>query len=67
MRPCSLLQAEQAQFPQPVSIGKVLQAKGRIATLDFWRANFDLFQGLHGVSWARVLESKGACESWTFK
>ena len=43
------------------------KAKSRIATLDFWRANFDLFQGLHGVSWARVLESKGACESWTFK
>ena len=45
------------------------KAKSRIATLDFWRANFDLFQDLlGGISWAKLLEGKAACESWeTFK
>ncbi|XP_048787424.1 uncharacterized protein LOC125686903 [Lagopus muta] len=42
------------------------KAKSRIAILDFRRANFDLFRDLLGaVSWARVLEGKGACESWS--
>ena len=45
------------------------KAKSRIASLDFRRANFDLFQGLlGGISWARVLEGRGGCEGWaTFK
>ena len=50
-------------------LGGRSKAKSGIATLDFWRANFDLFQDLlGGISWARLLEGKGACESWaTFK
>lgn len=41
------------------------KAKSRIATLDFRRANFDLLWDLLGaIPWARVLEGKGACESW---
>ena len=41
------------------------KAKSRIAALDFGRANFGLFRGLfEGISWARVLEGKGSCESW---
>jgi len=33
------------------------KAKSRIATLDFWRANFDLFQNLlGGISWVKVME-----------
>jgi len=45
------------------------KAKSSIATLDFWRANFNLFWDLlGGISWARVLEGKGTHESWaTFK
>jgi len=40
--------------------------KSRIATLDFRRANFDLFWDLLGaIPWARVLEGKGACEIWS--
>ncbi|KGL74422.1 hypothetical protein N309_09388, partial [Tinamus guttatus] len=36
-----------------------------IATLDFKRANFDLFRELlGGIPWARVLEGKGVQESW---
>ena len=34
------------------------KAKSRIATLDFWRANFNIFQDLcGGILWARVLEA----------
>ena len=37
----------------------------RIATLDFRRANFDLFEELlGGIPWARALEGNGAHESW---
>uniref|UniRef100_A0A493TN05 SGNH hydrolase-type esterase domain-containing protein n=1 Tax=Anas platyrhynchos platyrhynchos TaxID=8840 RepID=A0A493TN05_ANAPP len=52
-----------------MELGKGSKAKSRIATLDFRRANFDLFQDLLGsISWDRMLEDKGACESWaTFK
>lgn len=40
--------------------------KSGIATLDFRRANFDLFQDLlRAIPWARMLESKGTCESWS--
>lgn len=40
------------------------KAKSRIAILDFQRVHSDLFQGpLGGISWARVLECKGAHES----
>ena len=40
------------------------KAISRIATLDFRRANFDLFWDLLGaIPWARVLEGKGASES----
>ena len=40
------------------------KAKSRIATLAIQRANSDLFWGLLGsLSWARVLEGKGAHES----
>ena len=40
------------------------KAKSRIVTLDFWWDNLDVFWGLlGGISWARVLEGKGACES----
>ncbi|KGL78095.1 hypothetical protein N309_02912, partial [Tinamus guttatus] len=36
-----------------------------IATLDFKRANFDLFRELlGGIPWARVLEGKEVQESW---
>lgn len=39
-------------------------AIGRIATLDFRRANFDFFKDLPGgLLWARVLEGKGAQHS----
>lgn len=39
------------------------KTKSGIATLDFKRANFDLFQDLLGAGlWARVLEGTGACE-----
>ncbi|XP_072190515.1 uncharacterized protein [Excalfactoria chinensis] len=41
------------------------KAKSRIVTLDFRRANFDLLWDLPGaILWARVLECKGACDSW---
>ena len=52
-----------------MELGKGSKAKSRIATLDFRRANFDLFRDLLGsISWDRLLEGKGACESWaTFK
>ena len=37
----------------------------RITTLDFRRANFDLFKQLLGeIPWDRVLEGKGAQDSW---
>ncbi|XP_064909576.1 gamma-1-syntrophin isoform X3 [Columba livia] len=37
----------------------------RIATLDFSRANFGLFKQLLGeIPWARLLERKGAQDSW---
>ncbi|XP_071671879.1 synaptonemal complex protein 2 isoform X3 [Patagioenas fasciata] len=37
----------------------------RIATLDFSRANFGLFKQLLGeIPWARLLEGKGAQDSW---
>ena len=40
------------------------KAKSKTVTLDFWRDNLDVFWGLcGGISWARVLEGKGACES----
>lgn len=44
-------------------------AKSRIATLEFPRAKFEVLQDLlGGIPWARLLEVKGACESWaTFK
>ena len=49
-----------------MELGGRSKAKNRIASLDFQRANFDLFQDLFvGVSWARLLEGKGACVSWT--
>ncbi|KFP90859.1 hypothetical protein N311_02457, partial [Apaloderma vittatum] len=39
---------------------------GRIATLDFRRANFGLFKQLLGETpWDRELEGKGAQESWS--
>ena len=42
------------------------KAISRIATLDFRRANFDLFRDLLGaIPWAWVLEGKGASESWS--
>ena len=42
------------------------KAISRIATLDFRKANFDLFQDLLGaILWAPVLEGKGASESWS--
>ncbi|XP_068531176.1 uncharacterized protein [Anas acuta] len=52
-----------------IELGKGSKAKSRIATLDFRRANFDLFWDLLGsISWDRLLEGKGACESSaTFK
>ena len=45
------------------------KAKSRIVTLDFSIDSLDLFWDLlGGISWATVLEGKGACESWaTFK
>ncbi|GAB0190586.1 mitochondrial enolase superfamily member 1 [Grus japonensis] len=42
------------------------RAVNRITTLDFRRANFGLFKDLLGrIPWIKVLEGKGAQESWS--
>jgi len=42
-----------------------IKAISRSATLDFSRANFDLFKDLFGgIPWAGVLEGKKVHESW---
>ena len=46
-------------------LGGRCKAISRIATLEFRRASFDFFKDLLGsIPWARVLEDKGAYESW---
>ena len=47
-----------------ISCGRI-RKPSRIATLDFRRANFDLFKQLLGeIPWDRGLEGKGAQDSW---
>ena len=42
------------------------KATSRITTLDFRRANFNLFKDLPGgIPWASILEGKGTQESWS--
>ncbi|PKU48939.1 glycerol kinase [Limosa lapponica baueri] len=46
-------------------VGSRHKTTSRIETLDFRRANFDLFKKLFGeVPWVRALEDRGAQESW---
>lgn len=41
------------------------RVKSNITTLDFRRADFDLFRDLHGrVLWDKALEGRGAQENW---
>ena len=44
----------------------VRRGNSKTATLDFWRADFELFRGLVGrVPWDSVLESKGVQDGWS--
>ena len=45
--------------------GGVRRGNGKTTTLDFWRADFELFRRLvEGVLWDSVLESKGVQDGW---
>jgi len=45
----------------------VTQGVSRTATLDFWRADFDLFRSLIDmIPWEAVLKGKGDQKGWTF-
>ena len=46
-------------------LGGVRTGNSKTTTLDFWRADFELFRRLvGGVPWGSVLESKGVQEGW---
>ena len=47
-------------------LGEVRRGTSKTATLDFWRADFELFRTLVGrVSWDSVLKVKGVQEGWS--
>ena len=47
-------------------LGGVRRGNSKTTTLDFWRADFELFRRLvGGVPWGSVLESKGVQDVWS--
>ena len=48
-------------------LGEVRKGVSKTTTMDFWRANFGLFEALvERLPWKTVLKGKGVQEGWTF-